>query len=441
MDDRAALEASGLWDAAWYARTYPDVALSGLDPAEHFLRLGRLLRRDPSPRFSTAWALDTDARRRASPRPPVLAPAGPLEGAAVPQAAWRLAREGQDGRALALLEAHLPAERAAVAHVLRADAAARRGREAEWLAALNLYLGRAGLAPLVLEGQGPLVARLSTAPLPEARGPLVSVLMAAFDAEATVEAAARSVLRQTWRDLELIVVDDASRDGTGEALRRLAAEDPRLRVRRNRVNVGPYVSRNLALGEARGAWVTGQDADDWSHPQRLEQHMGLALRRRLRASLGHMLRMTPEGAFGHVSAVGPYAPDGVARRSMISCLYEARLLRETLGFWDSVRFGADSEMAARAEAALGRPLPALPLVGMLCLDHPRSLTNHPESGVRKDGGLSAAREAYRRSWRAALAAGPGPGGLFLPLVQEPRRHAADPAMTVDPADVRANLGP
>jgi len=102
--------------------------------------------------------------------------------------------------------------------------------------------------------------------------PLVSVVLAARDAETTVEEAARSVLRQTVDDLELVVVDDGSVDGTGDVL--AAVGDPRLRVLRNEKPLGLAGALNVGLDAARGTYVGRLDADDVALPRWLERVVG-----------------------------------------------------------------------------------------------------------------------------------------------------------------------
>ena len=109
------------------------------------------------------------------------------------------------------------------------------------------------------------------------RGPLVSVLLAAHDAERFLGAAVQSVLGQTENDLELVVVDDGSTDGTAELLARLA--DPRLVVLRNEQRSGLAASLNRALGAATGRYAARLDADDVALPSRLERQLA-ALRAR-----------------------------------------------------------------------------------------------------------------------------------------------------------------
>ncbi len=93
--------------------------------------------------------------------------------------------------------------------------------------------------------------------------PKVAVIMPAYNARATVEAAAESVLGQSFRDLELLVVDDGSTDGTGALLDRLAEKDGRLRPLRVE-NGGPALARNRGLEALKPGteYVLFIDADD-----------------------------------------------------------------------------------------------------------------------------------------------------------------------------------
>jgi glycosyltransferase involved in cell wall biosynthesis len=101
--------------------------------------------------------------------------------------------------------------------------------------------------------------------------PLVSVLLAAHDAERFLAHAVASILGQTFAELELIVVDDGSTDATPEIL--AAFDDPRLRRIRNEERLGLAASLNRALDEARGRHVARLDADDVALPRRLERQL------------------------------------------------------------------------------------------------------------------------------------------------------------------------
>jgi glycosyltransferase involved in cell wall biosynthesis len=101
--------------------------------------------------------------------------------------------------------------------------------------------------------------------------PLVSVLMAVRDGEPFIRAAVESVLGQTLADFELLVVDDASEDGTAALVESYG--DERIRLVRLPSNVGQAPALNLGLAECRGLYVARLDADDACLPQRLERQV------------------------------------------------------------------------------------------------------------------------------------------------------------------------
>ena len=92
------------------------------------------------------------------------------------------------------------------------------------------------------------------------QGPLVSVIMPTYNRAHTLPRAIRSVLAQTYGNLELIVADDASADQTPELMATIA--DPRLRYVRHEINRGAGAARNLGLAHARGDFIAFQDSDD-----------------------------------------------------------------------------------------------------------------------------------------------------------------------------------
>jgi glycosyltransferase involved in cell wall biosynthesis len=112
--------------------------------------------------------------------------------------------------------------------------------------------------------------------------PLVSVIVPTFNRSAHLPAALDSILRQTVRDFELIVVDDGSRDDTPALLGAIA--DPRLRVVTHSANRGIAQARNSGLDAARGKYIAWLDSDDVSRLDRLarqvrflERHPNIAL--------------------------------------------------------------------------------------------------------------------------------------------------------------------
>jgi GT2 family glycosyltransferase len=100
---------------------------------------------------------------------------------------------------------------------------------------------------------------------------LVSAVIPTYDRRALVCEAVASVLGQTWSDLELIVVDDGSADGTAEALS-ARFDDPRLHVLRQE-NRGVSAARNRGVDAATGEWVAFLDSDDTWLPPKLERQL------------------------------------------------------------------------------------------------------------------------------------------------------------------------
>lgn len=97
----------------------------------------------------------------------------------------------------------------------------------------------------------------------------VSVIMPVYNCAAYVEEAVRSVLAQTVSDLELLVIDDGSKDDTFAIVTRLAAEDARVIPLKNPENMGVARTRNRGLDMARGDYIAFLDGDDRWHPEKL----------------------------------------------------------------------------------------------------------------------------------------------------------------------------
>ena len=105
--------------------------------------------------------------------------------------------------------------------------------------------------------------------------PLVSVVVPAWNAEATLAATLRSVAAQTYRNLEIIIVDDGSTDRTAAVAGDFCSADQRARLIRKE-NGGVAASRNRAISEARGSWIAPIDADDLWHPTKIEKQVAAA---------------------------------------------------------------------------------------------------------------------------------------------------------------------
>lgn len=102
---------------------------------------------------------------------------------------------------------------------------------------------------------------------------LLSVIIPAYNVEEYLPQCINSVLQQTYRNLEIVLIDDGSTDLTGEICDRYAKEDPRIKVL-HQANAGVSAARNLGIAHAMGDFITFIDSDDWLNENIYEDCMG-----------------------------------------------------------------------------------------------------------------------------------------------------------------------
>ena len=467
------------FDPVWYLQAYADVREAGIDPWDHYLRVGRHEGRHNGP----VHALEFDHRLWrgeediAEPALQDFLRDGPPRERAV--AGWSLARWYKDhgdtqaafeaikafhenpegvaaipqpgpfllGVQLALACGDIPmAETLCAAGIERfgplpdfelagLQCARARGWD-DW--ELVRYLSRVyvphGVMPITLGGDldGPRFDRLvgmeKSCWLGEDPDslPLVSVIVPLFNSARGVVTALRGLQAQTWPNLEILVVDDGSTDDSLAVAQTLAAEDPRIRVIPHAENQGAYVARNTGFAAAQGAFITVHDADDWSHPQKLElQARALMRRPEIKASVSHWVR-----AGNDLEMTRWRIEEAWIHRNVSSLMLRAEL-RNSLGYWDRVKVNADTEyyyriMTAYGAAAIFEVCPGLPLA--FGRTEPQSLTmqsaTHARTqfrGVRRDY-MEAAHDWHDR---AAT-----PENLFVPQVPEHRPFRAPALISI-----------
>jgi hypothetical protein len=261
------------------------------------------------------------------------------------------------------------------------------------------------------------------------RGPFVSVIIAAHDAEPTIEYAIESILRQTHRELELLVGDDGSRDGTLELVRRRYASEPRVRIFSSVANQGPYNVRNQLIAEARGELVTCHDADDLALPTRIEAQV-----RRMRmgalACYGCFVRVTPDGRFAF------FRDQSAVRLCMVSLMTRKSVL-DRVGFFRPAWFGADHELYQMLRHHYGQAriqVVRQPLV--VGLWSAGSATRRPGAESSEDGFRSAARRIYaERVFERVLHPGAAADAAIDRAMRE-TGNQAEPARVVEDASRR-----
>jgi tetratricopeptide (TPR) repeat protein len=218
----------------------------------------------------------------------------------------------------------------------------------------------------------------------------ISVVMTSFNASETIERAIRSVLNQSYANLELIIADDVSSDGSRDIIVKLAQEDPRIKYIFATENHGTYAAKNGGIAISTGEFVTFHDSDDWMHPLRLEFQVA-AMTPDMACSTCRWLRMAADGRI-IVRRGGPYSHLNPAST------FFRRAVLERIGPFDPVRTGADSEITARVQHTYGKySLHNLNYSLGLGLHHEKSLT---QSGATAfdEYRFSPIRLEYTESW-------------------------------------------
>lgn len=110
--------------------------------------------------------------------------------------------------------------------------------------------------------------------------PEVSILIPAYNAENYLSQCLDSVLAQTFRDMQVVVIDDGSKDGTWKILQEYAAKDERIEIH-HQENHGVAETRNSLLSYSLGEWLLFVDADDWIEAHMCEYMISTAVRERV----------------------------------------------------------------------------------------------------------------------------------------------------------------
>ncbi|MFX0537610.1 glycosyltransferase family 2 protein [Ornithinimicrobium sp. Y1847] len=272
----------------------------------------------------------------------------------------------------------------------------------EWLGLFGSRFRDRGITPpLVTERsrgmddvEGPLFDGLHLPGLAgTADGPLVTVIVPAYRPDAGLLPSVRSILDQSHGNLEILVVDDCSGSDFHDLFAAVEGLDERVRLIRQERNGGSYLGRNTALTLARGEWVTTQDADDWSHPERIARQLAASAEHpEALATRSAAIRARPDLTrqwFG-------YSPE----RMNASSLMVRREVLEQLGGFDPLRKGADSELHERLHLLDGVVDVALPLAVTRLADG--SLSRADFAFGRHSPERVLFRSSFRR-WHASLA--------------------------------------
>lgn len=468
----------------WYAASYPDVARLGMDPAEHYLRYGAAIGRNPGKNFNTKFYLEKYPEASAAnvnplvyywlygkeegheTRPSVrksrvatlsqnlfslgftslplrdlrklaVASSDAVEAAEAARelALWKIKTRTSEGYQEAVQYARLGQSKELNLKLRRQISLIelvslfQLGRVEEArslfqrlriygditadhrLAAANLEDSINGKltqinAALALRGidlisfldesddqislYDRLVAGVRRPPVTD--GPKISVLLAAYEAEKTLPTALRSLQQQTWQNFEVLVLDDCSpTKGTERVANEFALKDDRIRYVRMAKNGGAYIARNRGLDLACGDLITIHDADDWSHPLKLEvQAKHLLENESVLGCTSEQARCTEQMQFTKLRGGGVFTVFNTS-----SFMWKTNPLKESLGYWDTVRFGADNEFIRRMQAVHGKKTFVKMSTGPLSFQREAdtSITGDPVKGI-DIGGYYGVRKEY-----------------------------------------------
>lgn len=382
------------FDADFYLKTYPDVALSGLSPDYHYLHYGSVLGRkiSASAHPVLGMAMAAPAARAQSPAaPPTASPAprGPSAQAASSSVSPAPGTSAPVSSA-SPAAAHAPqpqAKTAAPSAVPNAPALA-----AAWQGASPDALPPALLDALYAQGPIPISG-------PEQHGELVTIILPSYNNAPYLARAIHSALSQTGVRIELIVVDDGSTDASVAIASRIAegVGAGRMKVISLLRNFGCYYARNIGVMEAKGDYITIIDSDDIMSPDRILRQMA-------------KLKASPD-ALGCTCQLRRWSVDyayqvGEQKFGEVTLLWRRELL-DSIGWYDSVRYSADAEFRYRIQRRFGgKAIVRLEAELYFARTLETSLTTKPGSGVFQMGQreltivISQPRRAYSANFDA-----------------------------------------
>lgn len=129
---------------------------------------------------------------------------------------------------------------------------------------------------------------------------LISVIVPVYNVEAYLERCVRSIMKQTFTYLDIVLVDDGSKDNCPALCDQLAEQDPRICVVHKK-NGGLSSARNAGIDIAKGEYLIFVDSDDWLHPEYVENLYGEAIRSGNKIIIGEFVRISEHTGYGMLS--------------------------------------------------------------------------------------------------------------------------------------------
>ncbi|HDF7650364.1 TPA: glycosyltransferase family 2 protein [Vibrio parahaemolyticus] len=175
---------------------------------------------------------------------------------------------------------------------------------------------------------------------------VVSIIMPTYNSEQTVVESIQSVLSQTYKNWELIIVDDRSTDNTWQVIQTYADKYDNIRVYQNKENLGAGASRNFAIKKARGRFIAFLDSDDLWTEDKLAEQIPFMLKNNYPLTYTHYSRFNSEEELSVVTAPEYTTYKKLMYSNVIGCLtavYDTQALgkrymplirkRQDMGLW------------------------------------------------------------------------------------------------------------
>ncbi len=198
---------------------------------------------------------------------------------------------------------------------------------------------------------------------------LVTIIMPTYNTGAYIIKAIESVVKQTFADWELIIIDDGSKDDTYKKVLKYINDKnlhKKIKLIKNPKNKGCYISMNIGLQKAKGKFITRLDADDIFYSNKLKLQVSILNKnKKLIGVRSFYIRNK-----------------NIRRNNSISMMYHKSIIKR-IGYYDSVRFGADDEFTRRVMLVYGKKRVGLiKKVLYFARIRPGSLTRNKKTGIR-----------------------------------------------------------
>lgn len=216
----------------------------------------------------------------------------------------------------------------------------------------------------------------------------VSIIMSAYNSEETIEYAIKSLLNQTYKNIEILVCEDNSSDTTLQIIKRLSHSDSRIKVFSSNSNQGTYNIRNHMIERAEGKYITFQDSDDFALPVRIQRQVEELNQHNATLCFTRWIRVIPDGQF-------VFFIDGILKRfCVVSAMITAEYMKSISEFRQSL-VAADTEFYEYCKNSLpGEQIIHLEMPLILGLWGSGSLTKIANLNAEHTGYVAPRRLAY-----------------------------------------------